>query len=378
MTTPPLAPTPPMGWNSWNCLKGNVNQQAVMDIADAMVKLGLKDLGYEYVVLDDLWHGGRDADGRLFPHPERFPLGMKALADHIHALGLKFGIYSCAGEQTCARQPGSHRHEQIDAETFASWDVDFLKYDYCFAPDDLDAAIRRYTAMGKALQATGRPIMFSFCEWGPRSPWLWARKAGGHLWRVSFDVVDKWSSPRNNSNALGILTALDRMEGLENHAGPGGWNDPDMLIVGLHGKGAMEGGGCTMTEYRTQFAMWCMLAAPLMLGCDLRNLAKEDLELISNRDLIGLDQDPLGKQAFRVQRDGCGEVWLKPLQGGKAAVAFLNRAEHPHTLSATWKTLGLENRPAAVRDLWDQRELAVGDALSVELLPHETKVFMLA
>jgi alpha-galactosidase len=267
---PQLALTPPMGWNSWNPFGANVSEKVIMETADAFVSSGLRDAGYTYIVIDDIWQGGRDsATGLLYPDPERFPSGIKALADYVHSKGLKFGIYSDAGTMTCGNRPGSFGYEEKDARLFADWEVDYLKYDFCYCPDyaslhnDYKMAIARYKAMGDALKATGRPIVFSVCEWGPRSPWLWGKEVGGHLWRVSYDVGDKWDEPRNEQSQIGILTAIDVMCDLERFAGPGGWNDPDMLVIGLKNSGFIKGGGCTYEEYRTQMSMWCMFQRPL-------------------------------------------------------------------------------------------------------------------
>jgi alpha-galactosidase len=375
----PLAATPPMGWNSWNTFGQQINERVVREVADAIVSLGLKDLGYQYVVIDDHWHGGRDAQGRLIPNPQKFPGGIKALAQYIHGKGLKFGIYSCAGDKTCGGQVGSYGHEAADAATLAAWEVDFLKYDYCYAPDDLQEAIRRYTTMGQALQATGRPILFSICEWGPRSPWLWGRQAGGQMWRTSFDVGDMWDTPRNVNSCIGILTAIDATMNHEKHAGPGGWNDPDMLVVGLGNKGNIKGGGCTSDEYQTQMSMWCMLASPLMIGCDIRAMDDNTRRILGNAEAIAVDQDPLGKQGYRVARTGSTDVWLKPLVGGAKAVALLNRGEAPATITATWKNLDLKPGTAmVVRDLWaHQDKQAAVDSLSFEVAPHATVLLKL-
>ena len=245
-----LAPLPPMGWNSWNAFGKKVNQDAVLKTAEAMVKLGLKDLGYEYVVIDDHWHGGRDSDGYLYCHPEKFPDGIKALADAVHGLGLKFGIYSCAGCKTCGEEPGSFGYEEKDAEKFAEWHVDFLKYDYCFAPEYYVTAINRYKAMSQAIINAGRPMLYSICEWGVRSPWLWGKDTGGHMWRISHDVCDVWDSAHNRKGPIGILNGIDAMADLESFTGPGGWNDPDMLITGLRGKGPFPARGAPISNTR--------------------------------------------------------------------------------------------------------------------------------
>ena len=265
-----LALTPPMGWNSWNPFGKNVSEQVIRETADAMVSSGLKDAGFNYIVIDDYWQGTRDTiTGVLNYNPERFPSGIKALADYVHSKGLKFGIYSDAGTMTCGDQPGSYGYEEMDAKLFAEWGIDYLKYDYCYCNDygsennDYREAIARYKAMGDALKATGRPIVYSICEWGPRSPWLWGKEVGGHLWRISYDVGDKWDEPRNEHSQIGILTAIDAMTNLERFVVPGGWNDPDMLVIGLRNSGFIKGGGCTDVEYRTQMSMWCMFSAPL-------------------------------------------------------------------------------------------------------------------
>ena len=353
-----LAKTPPMGWNSWNMFGPDVNAGVVRSVADAMVKQGLKDLGYNYVVIDDHWEAGRDASGHLQADARRFPGGIKALADYLHARGLRLGIYSDAGDQTCGGEAGSYGHEADDAAAFASWDVDYVKYDYCNAPDDLSEAVRRYTKMGCALKATGRPMVFSICEWGVRSPWLWGRQVGGHLWRVSFDVGDIWDTPENVRSCIGILAAIDAAANLEGHAGPGGWNDPDMLVVGLGNKGNIKGGGCTGTEYQTQMSMWCMLAAPLMIGCDVRSMDADTKRILTNPEAIAVDQDPLGQQGNRVARSGSTEVWRKPLAGGALAVALLNRGEQVTPITLRWTDLGVKDGQAfVVRDLWRHTDL---------------------
>ena len=382
-----LAATPPMGWNSWNGFGVNVNEDVIKATADAMVSTGLKNVGYQYIVIDDYWHGGRDKKGYLYPDPNRFPNGMKALADYVHSKGLKFGIYSDAGIKTCGEQPASYCYEEKDAQTFAKWGVDFLKYDYCFARDSYKEAIRRYTRMGDALKATGRPIVFSVCEWGDRSPWLWSREAGGHMWRVSFDVKDVWDLPRNVMSPIGILTAIDVMANLEKHAGPGGWNDPDMLVIGLRNQGYIKGGGCTDTEYRTQMSMWCMMAAPLMITCNISKMDDATKEILMNPEIIAIDQDRLGKQGFRVARKGATEVWAKPLTGRRLAVALLNRGEQKTTITAERKDFEVDSLDGkqlfprgsyTLRDVWAHKELGTFTTdFSAEVEPHECKVMVL-
>jgi alpha-galactosidase len=338
---------------------GDIHEKLIMEMADAMVSTGMKDAGYQYVVIDDHWHGGRDKNGLLYPDAQKFPSGIKALADYVHSKGLKFGIYSDAGTKTCGGEPGSFRHEENDARTFASWGVDFLKYDYCNAPDNQRVAIRRYTKMADALRAAGRPIVFSVCEWGPRQPWLWARQAGGHLWRTTFDIIDCWDCSRVHSNAgNSVLTILDLQEGKEQYAGPGGWNDPDMLIVGLCGKGMLKGGGCTDAEYRAHMSLWCLLAAPLMTACDLRSMSDFTLQTLTNREVLAVNQDPLGKQGFRVWRREGLEVWKKPLSGGSLAVGLFNRSENTASIEAKWADLEI-SCACSVRDLWEKKDLGV-------------------
>jgi alpha-galactosidase len=369
-----LAATPPMGWNSWNTFGENVNEAVVKGIADKIVELGLKDLGYQYIVIDDHWEGGRDGMGHIRANPGKFPSGIKALADYVHSKGLKLGIYSCAGDQTCGGEVGSYQHEREDAATFADWSVDYLKYDYCNAPEGFEEAIRRYTTMGNALEATGRPIVFSICEWGPRSPWLWGRKAGGQLWRISFDVGDMWDSPEDTHSCIGILTAIDASANIGGHAGPGGWNDPDMLVVGLGNKGMVKGGGCTAAEYQTQMSMWSILSAPLMIGCDVRNMGAETCRILTNPEAISVDQDPLGKQGNRVARAASTEVWRKPLANGSMAIALLNRGPQEATITADSKAIGVaSNKSLTVRDLWQHKDLGVfKEQITLSVGPHAT------
>lgn len=358
--TPPIrvAATPPMGWNSWNLCGGAVDEDTLIAMADACVAHGLRDAGYTYIVIDDLWQGGRDRSGHLYPDAPRFPHGMKALADEIHARDLKVGLYADAGVRTCGGAPGSGGHEAVDARMFASWGVDFVKYDYCHAPADRPSAIRLYSAMGEALAATGRPIVFSICEWGRRQPWLWAAGAGGHTWRTSYDLIDTWDTPTDSNAGNGIMTNLDATAPLAAYAGPGRWNDPDMLVVGLGGAGQSGGRGCTDGEYRTQMSMWCLLAAPLIASCDLRHMTEATLETLTNREIIAVNQDTLGRQGTRVAREGDREIWAKPLRDGSVAVGLLNRGAWAARITAEWTSLGLSG-PRQVRDLWKHADLGV-------------------
>jgi alpha-galactosidase len=365
-----IAATPPMGWNSWNAFGKQVNEQVICQTADTLVSSGLREAGYTYVVIDDHWHGGRDDHGVLFPDPIKFPSGVAALAEYVHARGLKFGIYSDAGEKTCGGEPGSLGFEEIDARTFASWGVDYLKYDFCFTQDDRATAERLYRKMGTALRQTGRAIFFSICEWGHHRPWLWGREAGGHMWRTTGDIWDGWrDGPHVTQNGIDSV-GFEQQRGLEAYAGPGGWNDPDMLVVGLRGRGAIGGPGCTDVEYRTHFSLWCLLAAPLMIGCDLRSLDAASFEILSNPEMIVLDQDPLGKQGSRVCRLGRGEVWVKTLANGDLGVGAFNRDDVTKVVNIPWSDLEIEGKWHA-RDLWQHADLGVcEDLFSIELESH--------
>ncbi len=349
-----LAQTPPMGWNSWNTFGGRINEAVIRETADAMVSTGLKEAGYEYVVIDDLWEADERVEGRLTWDSEIFPNGIPALADYVHDKGLKFGIYSCAGSHTCAGKPASYGYEEVDAQTFAEWGVDFLKYDFCYAPAGVDGPML-YRRMGQALRATGRPILYSLCEWGSHKPWEWGATTGGHMWRTTGDIYDAWESVLD----LGFR----RQVGLEAYAGPGRWNDPDMLIVGMHGEGNVARGGCTDVEYRSHFSLWCMLAAPLMIGCDVRNMSQATSDILLNTEVIALNQDLLGRQGYKVGSiDWGGEqahVWAKPLLDGSIAVAMFNLGDmQGRRIAVAWESLGLhDRRPCTVRDLWAHEDL---------------------
>jgi alpha-galactosidase len=382
-----LALTPPMGWNSWNPFGENVSEQVIKETADAFVSSGLKDAGFTYIVIDDIWQGGRDSvTGLLYPDAKRFPSGIKALADYVHSKGLKFGIYSDAGTLTCGDRPGSFGYEEKDAKLFAEWGADYVKYDYCYCNDyaslnnDYQMAKTRYKAMGDALKSTGRPIVFSICEWGPRSPWLWGKEVGGNLWRTSYDVGDKWDEPRNEHSQIGILTSIDVMCDLERFAGPGGWNDPDMLVIGLANSGFIKGGGCTDAEYRTQMSMWSMFSAPLMLGCDVSKMTEATKTILLNKDIIAIDQDPLGKQAFRVYRKDGIEAFKKPLSGNRIAIAFLNRNSKPDKITLSYKDVELKpEMKYSVYDVWKHSEIKQpAGTLSSEMRSHECQVYVLS
>jgi alpha-galactosidase len=354
-----LALTPPMGWNSWNRFQCNVDEQMIREIADAMAASGMKDAGYQYVVIDDCWHDKRDSLGFIHPDPQRFPSGMKALAEYIHAKGLKFGIYSCAGIKTCAGRPASRGHEYQDALTYARWGVDYLKYDWCNTAG-LNA-VGAYTTMRDALFASGRPVVFSICEWGDNQPWTWAKDVG-HLWRISGDITSCFDCEVNHGSwsSWGIMRIAEMHRDIRKYAGPGHWNDPDMLEVG---------NGMSVSEDRTHFTLWCILAAPLIAGNDLRAMSKETLEILTNREVIAIDQDSLGVQGFRYNDNLDGlEVWVKPLKNGDWAVCFLNRSSNAREANFDWSknvisddisntTLNANEMTYSVRDLWVKKNL---------------------
>ncbi|RAS71402.1 alpha-galactosidase [Lentzea atacamensis] len=356
---PALALTPPMGFNNWNTTGCDINEQMIRDMADIFVSKGLKDVGYQYVNVDDCWADlTRDpATGRLRNHPTRFPSGMKALADYIHARGLKFGIYTSAGTLTCAKtMPGSLDHEEIDAQTFADWGVDYLKYDNC--NNEGRPALERYTKMRDALKKTGRPIVYSICEWGQNKPWEWG-KGVGHLWRTTGDINDTWSK---------TVEIIKLNAPLDAYAGPGHWNDPDMLEVG--------NGKQTTTEYQSHFALWSIMAAPLLIGADLRKISPEHLDILRNKEIIAINQDRLGVQGKVIyQKDGHW-VFVKPLANGDKAVALFNESEVNATISTTAREIGLPRSVGyTVRDLWQHKNFQSAGKISASLPPHGTAIF---
>ena len=323
-----LCLTPPMGWNSWNVFTSDVSEKLLIEMADAMASNGMRDLGYQYINIDDYWHASaREDDGRPKVDPAKFPHGMKYLSDYMHSKGLKLGIYSCAGNKTCGKCFGGYTHEEIDAKTYAEWGIDLLKYDYCFAPWGRKPAEERYTKMGTALKHSGRSIVFSVCEWGIRHPWKWAAKAGGSYWRTTPDIFDTWN--HGSPWQMSVMSILRRQKGLEKYAGPGHWNDPDMLLVGNHGTGKATSAkgmfkGMTQEEYKSHFAMWSILNAPLLTSCDLRNISKEDFAIITDPTLIAINQDELGAQARLVRKENGLWVYYKQLTGGRRVVARFN------------------------------------------------------
>ncbi len=354
-----LAQTPPMGWNSWNKFACDVDEQKIRQVADAMAANGMQAAGYEYIVIDDCWHGRRDTLGFIQPDKQRFPAGMKALVDYVHSKGLKFGIYSDAGNKTCGGRPGSRGHEYQDATTYAQWGVDYLKYDWC-ATEGLKAE-GAYTTMRDALARAGHPVVFSMCEWGTAKPWLWANNVG-HLWRTTGDIYNCWDCVHDNggdSKSFGVLRIIDMQDGLRQYAGPGHWNDPDMMEIG--------NGKLTPSEERAHFAMWSMLAAPLIAGNDLRQMSPQTLSVLTNKAVVAIDQDPLGVQGFRLAAKDSVETWVKPLAGGDWAICFLNRGKTARTATFDWQTQPIHDEVAKrdlaadrtrykIRNLWTGRE----------------------
>ncbi|KAI3907862.1 hypothetical protein MKW92_049400 [Papaver armeniacum] len=356
-----LGSTPQMGWNSWNHFQCNIEEKLIRETADAMVSTGLAAVGYNYINLDDCWGElNRDSQGNLVPKASAFPSGIKALADYVHSKGLKLGIYSDAGVFTCSKQmPGSLGHEEQDAKTFTSWGVDYLKYDNCHntgtSPKD------RYPKMSKALLESGRSIFFSLCEWGDQDPATWAPGLG-NSWRTTGDIEDKWES---------MTKLADLNDKWAAYAGPGGWNDPDMLEVG--------NGGMTTEEYRSHFSIWALVKAPLLIGCDIRSMNNVTTELLSNKEVIAVNQDKLGVQGKKVKKDGDLEVWAGPLSGHRKALVLWNRGSQQASITANWQDIGLKPSTVVnVRDLWaHSTQASVKDSLSATVDSHACKMYVL-
>ena len=326
-----LALTPQMGWNSWNKFGTDINEQMVKEMADALVSTGLRDAGYNHILLDDGWmEMERDAQGNLVPHREKFPNGIKVVADYVHSKGLKFGLYNCAGSKTCAGYPGSRGHEYQDALKYAEWGVDYLKYDWC-STGKLNAE-EAYITMRDAIYAAGRPILLSICEWGTDAPWKWAQSVG-HSWRTTGDIYNCFSCKHDHGGyfswgALNILDMRDQDE-LRKAAGPDHWNDMDMLEVG--------NGGLTPDEERTHFALWTILNSPLLLGNDLRNMSPQTLDILTNKEILAINQDSLGIQGFKYKKEGTIEVWVKPMANNEWAICFFNRSQQPSDFTFNWE-----------------------------------------
>lgn len=363
---------PPMGWNTWNTFAQNIQEELILDSAKALVSSGLKDAGYEYVVIDDCWAlKERGADGRLTPDPQKFPHGMKYLADRIHEMGLKFGMYSCCGTMTCAGYPASFDREFLDAETFAGWGVDFLKYDYCFKPTGAEGALL-YRRMGLALASCGRDILFSGCSWGADKTPEWIGTTGANMWRSTGDIFDTWES---------VKSLIQQQYSILPFGGKDCFNDMDMLIVGMNGKGHVGIKGCSQEEYRLHFAAWCLFGSPLMIGCDIRNMDEETKRILTNPALLAIDQDARCNRPYIIRFCGNDDypIIVRNLADGDLAVGFFNLSDSPADLWVTEADLGIsfrQNKILEGTEVYNGRKLrSVNATLSASLAPHTCEVY---
>ena len=375
-----LAMTPPMGWNSWNTFQTKINEKLVMETADSIISCGMKDAGFNYIVLDDGWMAmERNKNGDLVPDPIKFPHGMKAVADYVHSKGLKFGLYNCAGTKTCAGYPGTRGYEYQDARLYAAIGADYLKFDWC-SSDGINAK-EAYTTMSKALAVAGRPIVFSLCEWGNNKPWEWATNVG-QLWRTTGDITKCFDCLEDHGTwkQLGALQIIDKQKELRKYAGPGHWNDPDMLEVG---------NGMNAQENHAHFALWCMMSAPLMTGNDLRKMPADVINIFTNKDIIAIDQDKLGVQGFVSSTKDSIETWVKPLENDELAICFFNRSLKPVPFVFDWKTNAINDTLSkinvdfsttkyAIKDLYSKKEIGnTSKAFKGNLLSHDVVVLRL-
>jgi len=371
-----LANTPPMGWNTWNTFGWNINEELIKNAADIFIEKGLKDAGYEYIVIDDCWSEKfRDKNNRLVPDKNKFPNGIKAVADYVHSKGLKFGIYSCAGTNTCAGHPGSFEHEFEDAQIFAEWGVDYLKYDYCYKPISISGETI-YKRMAMALRNCGRDIVFSACNWGNDNVYKWIRESGAHLFRSTGDIKDSWNSIQ------GIM-----MSQIENecYGGTNCWNDLDMLVVGMSGQGGNEGvigAGCSDAEYRTHFSVWAMMNSPLMIGCDIRNMSKKTADILMNKDIIALNQDIEGRGPYCIRQWNNPEnvfSLIKPLNGGDYAIAMVNIGDIYAEMSLQFFDIGLSANAGRGIEFYDCWQHVTEDVFTeryvTSIAPHDCRVF---
>ncbi len=375
-----LALTPPMGWNSWNTFQSNINEKLVIEMADEMVSSGMRDAGYIYLVLDDAWMA-KERDiitGNLVPDPVKFPRGMKFIADYVHSKGLKFGLYNCAGTLTCAGYPGTRGYEYQDARFYAGVEIDYLKFDWC-SSEGLNAK-EAYTTMSKAIKRAGRPILFSLCEWGSSKPWTWAASVG-QMWRTTGDITNQFDGIKTHGSwsSSGVMKILDTQDTLRKYAGPGHWNDPDMLEVG---------NGLTESENRAHFSMWSMIAAPLIAGNDLRKMSSSTKAILTNKDVIAINQDSLGIQALKVSVKDSLETWIKPLKNGSWVVCFLNRKSIPQLINYDWnaqiiedtlakRNLDTKNTVYKIKNLWINKSAGDTKKPVKEMLPSHDVVLLL-
>ncbi len=364
---------PPMGWNSWNTFGKNISEKLIMETADMMVKDGFLDCGYNYLVIDDCWSCmERDEEGRLQADKNIFPHGMKYVADYVHSKGLKFGMYSCVGTKTCAGYPGSYHHEFIDADTFAKWGVDYLKYDYCFKTED--PGYNLYRKMGLALENCGRDILFSACNWGADGSFAWIKTTGADIWRSTEDIIDSWGS---------IKKLFLMQKNLQATNGHGCFNDMDMLIVGMNGKGNVAYATEALTtydEYVTHFSAWALLGSPLMMGCDMRALDDKAREILMNKDIIAINQDVAGRQPYLTDSSKDEQfVYVRHLDGGDLAIGMFNVGDEPADVSFSLDELSLDescNKTLHLKDLWNKEEFdLLGRNLQAAIMPHSCKVY---
>ncbi len=375
-----LAPTPPMGWNSWNTFQANITEDLIKHTADVMIQSGMKDAGYIYLVLDDGWMSmERDSiTGDLVPDPKKFPHGMKAVSDYVHAKGLKFGMYNCAGTKTCGGYPGTRGYEYQDARFYAAAGCDYLKFDWCYT-DSLNA-VEAYTTMSKALRKAGRPMILSLCEWGQHKPWLWAQKVG-QLWRTTGDIYAQFDGIHNQGSwtANGVMHNADINADLNKYAGKDHWNDPDMLEVGNLK---------TLAEDRAHFSIWCMMAAPLIAGNDITKMSAQTKGILTNKDAISIDQDTLAVQGFRYSQKDSIETWVKPLIHGNWAVCFLNRSNKPQLVGFDWKKEIIKDAvsgsdmsvtPYNIKDVWNQNPVGTtAKAFTATIASHDAVLLILS
>jgi alpha-galactosidase len=376
-----LAKTPPMGWNTFNTFAGNFDEALLRNMVDLLVSTGMRDAGYIYIIVDDNWTAERDSLGFLTVDKKRFPSGMEAFSKYVHSKGLKLGLYSDAGYKTCGGYISSRGHEFQDAIMFARWGCDYLKYDWCNS-DDLKA-VGAYNTMRDAIYAAKRPMIFSMCEWGNNKPWEWAASVG-HLWRTTGDITSCFNCVDTHDgayNSWGVMQIWDMQNGLRKYAGPGHWNDPDMLEVGI--------GSLTLTESRAHFSLWSMIAAPLISGYDLRKMSKDVLDILTNKEVIAIDQNSLGIQGFKQKKIDNVEVWYKPLKNGDWALCFFNRGPKPVEINYDWKNeiikddvfnyeLNFDKQIYTLHDLWAKKDIGKTDKpLRTEIASHDVLMLRL-
>lgn len=368
-----LALTPPMGWNSWNTFQANISEKLVMQTVDSMISSGMAGAGYNYIVLDDGWMKmERNSMGDLVPDPAKFPHGMKAVSDYVHSKGLKFGLYNCAGTKTCGGYPGTRGYEYQDARLYASLGVDYLKFDWC-SSEGLNAK-EAYTTMSKALRVAGRPVIFSLCEWGNNQPWLWASEAG-ELWRTTGDIYNCFDCIKDHGTwkGWGAVQIMDKQKDLRKYAGPGHWNDPDMMEVG---------NGLSDNEGRAHFSLWCMMAAPLIAGNDLRSMTKQTIAILTNKEAIAIDQDSMGVQGYLYQQKDSVDTWIKPLKNTEISVCFFNRSKHPVSISYNWKENAVNDTLSktmidfnaitySIRDVWAKKVIGTTRKVLATVVPPQ-------